>query len=170
MVIIILLIAGSVFSFLTYCMYSTFKDSDWDIIGTIKYDKKGFFWTITGIIISLVVSYYCFVTPSYAISHQYYHKNGTITSVEYSLTGDSTIKNNIKAPKDTYGKVVSVKLNHRLNGKILNSYTEFTIELNDGRTMHDELSGDLTDTIKEGHGMSITETFYPSYKVDYNFN
>lgn len=27
-----------------------------------------------------------------------------------------------------------------------------------------------SEGIKVGNGMSITETFYPCYKVDYNFN
>ena len=169
MVIIFLFLSGIVFSFLTYCMYSTFKDSKFDIIGCIKQDKKGFFWTVFGIVASLVAAYYCFVTPTYFISNQYIHKNGTMTSVEYSLTDDSIIKNNIKIPKDTYGKVIEVHRNSRLIGKVIHYYTEFTIKLNDNRTIHNELDGDYTDKVKEGNAMSITETYYPSYKIDYNF-
>ena len=118
MVIIILFIVGIMFSFLTYWVYSTFKDSNWDFVGCIENDKKGFFWTIVGIIISIVISYYCFVTPTYFIHNEYSHKNGTITSVEYSLTGDSIIKNNIKSPKDTYGKVTKMYHGSRLYGKM----------------------------------------------------
>lgn len=168
MVIIILFIVGIMFSFLTYWVYSTFKDSNWDFVECIENDKKGFFWTIVGIIISIVISYYCFVTPTYFIHNEYSHKNGTITSVEYSLTGDSIIKNNIKSPKDTYGKVTKMYHGSRLYGKMWKHYTSITVELNDGREMKTELTN--SEGIKVGNGMSITETFYPYYKVDYNFN
>lgn len=170
MVIIILFIVGIMFSFLTYCVYSTFKDSNQDFVGCIENDKKGFFWTIVGIIILIVISYYCFVTPASFIHNEYPHKNGTMTTVEYSLTGDSVIKNNIKMPKDTYGKVLKVLRKYRFIGKTWKYYTEFTIELNDGRTIKDELNGDHTDKIKEGNAMSVTETYYPFYNIEYNFN
>ena len=169
MVIIILLICGTAFSFLIYCMYSTFKYSNWDIVGCIENDKKGFFWSTIGIIISLVVAYYCFVTPTYFISNQYIHKNGTMTSVEYSLTGDSVVKNSIKSPKDTYGIVTKVTKGSRLMGKICYHYINVTIKLNDGREMTKEFDDNERNNIKEGNAMSITETYYPSYKIDYNF-
>lgn len=93
-----------------------------------------------------------------------------MTTVEYSLTGDSVIKNNIKMPKDTYGKVLKVLRKYRFIGKTWKYYTGFTIELNDGRTIKDELNGDHTDKIKEGNAMSVTETYYPFYNIEYNFN
>lgn len=40
--------------------------------------------------------YFGFVTPSSDISHIIDNKDGTITSIEYSISGDSIIKNNIK--------------------------------------------------------------------------
>ena len=168
MVIIILFIVGIMFSFLTYWVYSTFKDSNQDFVGCIGHDKKGFFWTIVGIIISIVIAYYCFVTPASFIHNEYPHKNGTMTTVEYSLTGDSVIKNNIKMPKDTYGKVTKMYYGSRLYGKMWKHYTSITVELNDGREMKTKLTN--SEGTKVGNGMSITETFYPYYKVDYNFN
>lgn len=168
MVIIILIICGLVISFLTYCLFSTFNDNNWDIVECIKNDSKGFFWSLIAITISFVIAYFCFVTPTSFISNQYVHKNGTMTSVEYSLTGDSVIMNNIKMPVSTYGRVTKVYHGSRLMGKIQRYYTSITVKLNDGREMETEISQDRN--IKEGNGMSITETFYPSYQIDYNFN
>ena len=56
----------------------------------------------------------------------------------------------------------------RLYGKMWKHYTSITVELNDGREMKTKLTN--SEGIKVGNGMSITETFYPYYKVDYNFN
>lgn len=54
MVIAIILILLSVCLFLGYCIYSTFSESNFDIINDIRYDKKGFFGSTAVIIICLV--------------------------------------------------------------------------------------------------------------------
>ena len=92
-----------------------------------------------------------------------------MTVVEYSLTGDSTINTNVKLPKTTYGTVKKVKFHSILNGKIWNHYTDVTVHLNDGRVLYKKLSGKRM-SIKEGNGMSLTETFYPYYEMEFTFN
>ena len=172
MVIVIILILLSVCLFLGYCIYSTFSESNFDIINDIRYDKKGFlgfFVSIAFIIVCLVGIYFCCITPTSFIRNEYVHKNGTMTVVEYSLTGDSTINTDVKLPKTTYGTVKEVKFHSILNGKIWNHYTDVTVHLNDGRVLYKELSGKRM-SIKEGNGMSLTEKFYPYYKMEFTFN
>ena len=172
MVIAIILILLSVCLFLGYCIYPTFSESNFDIINDIRYDKKGFlgfFVSIAVIIVCLVGIYFCCITPTSFIRNEYVHKNGTMTVVEYSLTGDSAINTNVKLPKTTYGTVKKVKFHSILNGKIWNHYTDVTVHLNDGRVLYKELSGKRM-SIKEGNGMSLTETFYPYYEMEFTFN
>lgn len=169
MVILLILILLPVCLYLSYCMYSAFNESNFDIINVIRYDKKGFFWCSAGIIGCLLGFYFCVVTPTSFIRNEYVHKNGTMTVVEYSLTGDSAINTNVKLPKTTYGTVKEVKFHSRLNGKIWNHYTDVTVHLNDGRVLYKELSGKRM-SIKEGNGMSLTETFYPYYEMEFTFN
>lgn len=109
MVIILILILLPVCLYLSYCMYSAFNESNFDIINVIRYDKKGFFWRSAGIIGCLLGLYFCVVTPTSFIRNEYVHKNGTMTVVEYSFTGDSTINTNVMLPKTTCGTVKEVK-------------------------------------------------------------
>lgn len=170
MVIAIILILLPVCLYLSYCMYSAFSESNFDIINVIRYDKKGFFWCSAGIIGCLLGLYFCVVTPTSFIRNEYVHKNGTMTVVEYSLTGDSTINTNVMLPKTTYGTVKKVKFHSRLNSKIRHYYyTDVTVHLNDGRVLYKEFSG-KRKYIKEGNGMSLTETFYPYYEMEFTFN
>lgn len=169
MVVLGIIFATSVFLFLGYCMVSTFNDSNWDVIGNIRHDIKGFVKVFLIMIACLVVIWYCIVTPSSFINHQYVHKNGTMTVVEYSISGDSTTRTEVKTPVKTYGKVIDVKYHSHLNGKTIQYHTSFKVRLNDGRVLEEEWSGTHQE-IKENNGMSITESFYPSYIVEYNFN
>ena len=169
MVYILIFILLLICLFLCYCIYSTLDESNFDIVNTIKNDKKGFIWCSIIIIGCLVGLYFCFVTPTSLIRNEYVHKNGTMTVVEYSLTGDSTINTDVKLPKTTYGTVKKVKFHSRLNGKIWNHYTDVTVHLNDGRVLYKKLSGKRM-SIKEGNGMSLTETFYPYYEMEFTFN
>ena len=105
MICILIFILLSVCLFLGYCIYSTLSESNFDIVNTIKYDKKGFFGCSIVIIGCLVGIYFCCMTPTSFIRNECVHKNGTITVVEYSLTGDSTINTDVKLPKTTYGTV-----------------------------------------------------------------
>ena len=169
MVYILIFILLLICLFLCYCIYSTLDESNFDIVNTIKNDKKGFIWCSIIIIGCLVGLYFCFVTPTSLIRNEYVHKNGTMTVVEYSLTGDSTINTDVKLPKTTYGTVKEVKFHSILNGKIWNHYTDVTVHLNDGRVLYKKLSGKRM-SIKEGNGMSLTETFYPYYEMEFKFN
>ena len=169
MVIGLIFILLSVCLFFGSCIYSIFSESNFDIINDIRYNKKGFFISIAFIIICLVGIYFCFVTPTSFIRNEYVHKNGTMTVVEYSLTGDSTINTDVKLPKTTYGTVKEVKFHSRLNGKTWNYHTDVTVHLNDGRVLYKELNGKRM-SIKEGNGMSLTEKFYPYYKMEFTFN
>ena len=169
MVYILIFILLLICLFLCYCIYSTLDESNFDIVNTIKNDKKGFIWCSIIIIGCLVGLYFCFVTPTSLIRNEYVHKNGTMTVVEYSLTGDSTINTDVKLPKTTYGTVKEVKFRSILMGKIWYYYTDVTVQLNDGRVLYKELSGKRM-SIKEGNGMSLTETFYPYYEMEFTFN
>ena len=169
MVIDIILILLSVCLFLGYCIYSTFSESNFDIINDIRYDKKGFFGSLAVIIVCLVGIYFCCITPTSFIRNKYIHKKSTMTVVEYSLIGYSIINSYFKFSKTTYGTVKEVKFHSILNGKIWNHYTDVTVHLNDGRVLYKELSGKRM-SIKEGNGMSLTETFYPYYEMEFTFN
>ena len=169
MVIALIFILLSVCLFFGSCIYSIFSESNFGIVNDIRYNKKGFFVSIAVIIVCLVGIYFCFVTPTSFIRNEYVHKNGTMTVVEYSLTGDSTINTDVKLPKTTYGIVKEVKFYSRLNGKTWNYYTDVTVHLNDGRVLYKELSGKRM-SIKEGNGMSLTEKFYPYYEMEFTFN
>ena len=169
MVIALIFILLSVCLFFGYCIYSTFSESNFDIVNDVKYNKKGFFVSIAFIIVCLVGIYFCCITPTSLIRNEYVHKNGTMTVVEYSLTGDSTINTDVKLPKTTYGTVKEVKFRSILMGKIWYYYTDVTVQLNDGRVLYKELSGKRM-SIKEGNGMSLTEKFYPYYKMEFTFN
>ena len=168
MVIILIFILLLVCLFFGYCIYLALSKSN-NIINTIRYDKKDFFWCSTIIIGSLVVIYFCCITPTSLIRNEYYHKNGTMTVVEYSLTGDSIINTNVMLPKTTYGIVKEVKFHSKLSGLFWSIYTNVTVQLNDGRVLHKELSGKRI-SIKEGNGMSLTEKFYPYYNMEFKFN
>lgn len=113
MVYILIFILLSVCLFLSYCIYSTLSESNFDIVNTIKYDKKGFFSCFIVIISCLIGIYFCFVTPTSFIRNEYVHKNGTMTVVEYSLTGDSTINTNVMLAKITYGTVKKSKISFK---------------------------------------------------------
>ena len=169
MVCILIFILLSVCLFLCYCIYSTLSESNFDIVNTIKNDKKGFIWCSIIIIACLVGLYFCFVTPTSFIRNEYVHKNGTMTVVEYSLTGDSTINTDVKLPKTTYGTVKEVKFHSKLIGRTWNYYTDVIVHLNDGRVLCKKLNG-KKKFIKEGNGMSLTETYYPYYKMEFKFN
>ena len=168
MVIILIFILLLVCLFFGYCIYLAFSKNN-DIINTIRYDKEGFFWCSTVIVGSLVGLYFCFVTPTSFIRNEYHHKNGTMTVVEYSLTSDSIINIDVKLPKTTYGTVKEVKFHSKLSGIFWSIYTNVTVQLNDGRVLHKELSGKRI-SIKKGNEMSLTEKFYPYYDMEFKFN
>ena len=167
MVVIFIIILSLVTVFSIYTVYNTLKYGN--IFHTIKSNKKGFFWIMLLIIGSLVGIYFCIVTPTSFIRNEYSNKDGIMTVVEYSISGDSTIVSNIRMPKKTYGILKNVRTTTRMFGRVLYDYTIITVQLNDGRILDTEING-ANKNIENGNGMSVTETYYPSYNIEYNFN
>lgn len=121
-------------------------------------------------IAGVLMLYFGFVTPSSDISHITDNKDGTITSIEYSLSGDSIVKKNIKAPVEIYGIITNIEHNHRLVGKVVHTYTEVTHKLNDGRIITEEYTdSEFKNDIKIGNSMKAVETFYPSYSIKFSY-
>lgn len=114
--------------------------------------------------------YFGFVTPSSDISHITDNKDGTITSIEYSLSGDSVVKKNIKAPVEIYGVITNVERKYMLIGKMPSEYVEVTHKLNDGRIITEEYTdSELKNDIKIGDSMKAVETFYPSHNIKFSY-
>ena len=160
---------GILFTIFTlWITVSMFKDED----GYIECIKNSFeddpFLTVMFFIIQItgiLMLYFGFVTPSSNISRVIDNKDGTLTSIEYSISGDSLVKNNIKAPIEIYGVIINVECKNRFIGKTFYEYIEVTNKLNDGRIITEEYNGDKE--IKIGNSMKAIETFYPSYNIKF---
>ena len=157
-------------TFTLWITVSMFKDED----GYIECIKNSYeddpFLTVMFFIIQItgiLMLYFGFVTPSSNISRVIYNKDGTLTSIEYSLSGDSVVKNNIKAPIEIYGIIINVECKNRLIGKTFYEYVEVTNKLNDGRIITEEYNGDKE--IKIGNSMKAVETFYPSHNIKFSY-
>ena len=145
--------------------------------GYIKCIKNSFedtpFLTVMFFIVQIVgvlMIYFGFVTPSSDISHITDNKDGTITSIEYSLSGDSIVKNNIKAPVEIYGVITNVEHKYILIGKLPSEYVEVTYKLNDGRIITEEYTdSEFKNDIKIGNSMKAVETFYPSHNIKFSY-
>lgn len=121
-------------------------------------------------IVGVLMLYFGFVTPSSDISHIIDNKDGTITSIEYSLSGDSIVKNSIKAPVEIYCIIANIEHKNRLIGKIFCEYVEVTYELNDGRIIVEEYTdSEFNEDIKIGNSVKAVETFYPSYNIKFSY-
>lgn len=121
-------------------------------------------------IVGILMLYFGFVTPSSDISRITDNKDGTITSIEYSISGDSIIKNKIKAPIEIYGVVTNIEHKTKVIGKAFYGYTEVTHKLNDGRIITKEYSdGEFKNDIKIGNSMKAIETFYPSHTIKFSY-
>ena len=162
---------GVLLTVFTLCItVSMFKD------GYIECVKNSFdtpFLTVMFFIAQIagaLMLYFGFVTPSSDISHVIDNKNGTITSIEYSLSGDSVVKKNIKAPVEIYGVITNIEHKGRLVGKTFYDYTEVTHKLNDGRIIKEEYEdSEFKNDIKIGNSMKAVETFYPSYNIKFSY-
>ena len=102
----IFIIGGILTIFTLYITLIMFKNKD----GYIECIKDSFkdtpFLTIMLFILQItgvLMLYFGFVTPSYEISDIIDNKDGTITCIEYSLSGDCKVKDNVKAPVESYG-------------------------------------------------------------------
>ena len=105
------------------------------------------------------------------ISEQYI-KNGKITAIEHSLSGRCDTITDIKKPTTTYGHITRIRRSSYLSGKIIAYKVEVEVKLNDGRIMQDVIKGSHTyqdKSFKEGNRMSVTETYYPTYSIEYNY-
>ena len=162
---------GVLLTVFTLCItVSMFKD------GYIECVKNSFdtpFLTVMFFIAQIagaLMLYFGFVTPSSDISHVIDNKNGTITSIEYSLSGDSVVKKNIKAPVEIYGVITNIEHKSRLVGKTFYDYTEVTHKLNDGRIIKEEYEdSELKNDIKIGNSMKAVETFYPLHNIKFSY-
>lgn len=123
---------------------------------------------VTGILFlaSVGVMIYGYNTYSTApwMRNQYDHGNGYMTVVEYNMAGDSIVKENIRTPKTTYGKVVDVKRHSHFvgvpgKGGHNQTYYMCTVKLDDGRTFTQrEHRRNLLN-----HKAKCLEVYYPSY-------
>lgn len=120
--------------------------------------------------VGILMLYFGFVTPSSDISRVIENKDGTITSIEYSLSGDSIVKNKIKAPVEIYGVITNIEYKNRWVGKMVYTYVEVTHKLNDGRIITKEYSdSEFKKDIKIGNSIKAIETFYPSYNIKFSY-
>ena len=127
-------------------------------------------WFFIAQIAGILMLYFGFVTPSSDISRITDNQDGTITSIEYSLSGDSVVKKNIKAPIEIYGVIIKIEHKSRFVGKTFYDYTEVTHKLNDGRIIKEEYEdSELKNDIKIGNSMKAVETFYPSYNIKFSY-
>lgn len=157
--------------FTLWMTVSMFKD------GYIECIKNSFedtpFLTVMFFIVQIVgvlMLYFGFVAPSSDISHIIDNKDGTITSIEYSISGDSIIKHKIKAPIEIYGVITNVEHKNRLMGKMFCEYIEVNHKLNDGRIITKEYtSEEFKNDIKIGNSMKAVETFYPSHNIKFSY-
>lgn len=165
---------GILFTIFTlWITVSMFKDED-GYIGCIKNSfEDDPFLTVMFFIIQItgiLMLYFGFVTPSSNISRVIDNKDGTLTSIEYSLSGDSVVKNNIKAPVEIYCVIIKIEHKNRLIGKMFCEYTEVTYNLNDGRIIKEEYTGykEYKD-IKIGNTIKAIEIFYPSHSIKFSY-
>ena len=160
---------GVFLTVLTLCItVSMFKDG-YSI--KISFEDIPFILVMFFIILAEVLMiYFGFVTPSSDISRVIDNKDGTLTSIEYSLSGDSIVKNNIKAPVEIYGVITNVEHKYILIGKLPSEYVEVTYKLNDGRIIIEEYEdSELKNDIKIGNSVKAVETFYPSHNIKFSY-
>lgn len=156
--------------FCVYCWYFIFTDND---IVSLKYffeDKASTIITIC--LLSLTIFsgwliYYTYVTPGSDIHHEKMINDYTMEVTEYSISGDSLIRQNIKRPIYHCGVITNIKKESRLMGKVHQTHYIVTVKLNDGRTVTEELTNN--PCVKVNNGIKVTETFYPSHSLKINF-
>ena len=82
--------------FTSWMTISMFKDGYVEFIKNSYKDTPSLtIWFFILQIVGILMLYFGFVTPSSDISRIIDNKDGTITSIEYSLSGDSIIKKKI---------------------------------------------------------------------------
>ena len=160
---------GVFLTVLTLCItVSMFKDG-YSI--KISFEDIPFILVMFFIVLAEVLMiYFGFVTPSSDISRVIDNKDGTLTSIEYSLSGDSIVKNNIKAPVEIYGVITNVEHKYILIGKLPSEHVEVTYKLNDGRIITEEYTdSEFKNDIKIGNSVKAVEKFYPSHNIKFSY-
>lgn len=166
--VIIFILSTCAMCFFLYCFYKFWKEDCEDLREAIFH--IGFKETLIFLATAWLM-WYSFITPSSMISEQYI-KNGKITAIEHSLSGRCDTITDIKKPTTTYGHITRIRRSSYLSGKIIAYKVEVEVKLNDGRIMQDVIKGSHTyqdKSFKEGNRMSVTETYYPTYSIEYNY-
>jgi len=164
--------------FTTFVTYHLFTDNN--IVENIKesWDDTPVF-TFSYFVLTILgwlMIYFGFTTPSSDISHITDNGNGTMTVVEYSISGDSTIINNVKSPKESYGVITNIKKHteyHGVPGKTrhIEYITVVTVKTNSGKVFTKTYNnrGCYTKTSDKGSYVKVNETYYPKYSFEITY-
>lgn len=166
--VIIFIFSFCAMCFFLYCFYKFWKEDCEDLREAIFH--VGFKETLIFLATAWLM-WFSFTTPSSMISEQYI-KNGKITAIEHSLSGKCDTITDIKKPTTTYGYIINIKSTSYLCGKLIRRKTIVKVKLNDGREMEDVIKhspNEYNKPLKEGNGMSVTETYYPTYGTQFNY-
>lgn len=127
--------------------------------------KKGFkLSTVLMLVVSLIAIYFSLTSPTSVLRKEIVNGE-TMTVVEYSLTGDSTVTYNVKATKTFTGVVVKSKHVSKMRARIIRNYTDATVRLYDGREVKTKFK--TSDRVKTGDTVTVTERFYPFYEMTF---
>ncbi len=132
----------SIFTFIFFFLLTTGEDKFiWQLKSSFHYKPISTTVCILVIILSLVSTYFGYVTPSSKLCTQYYNEDGTTTTVIYSLSGDSIVTNNVtcdrivKVEKTMEFRMKSFRPNYKVtyksnNGEIVEkNYWQFDCKL-----------------------------------------
>ena len=127
--------------------------------------KEGFkLSTVLMLVVGLIAIYFILTSPTSALRKEIVNGE-TMTVVEYSLTGDSTVPYNVKATKTFTGVVVKSKHVSKMRARIIRNYTDATVRLSDGREVKTKFK--TSDRVKTGDTVTVTERFYPFYEMTF---
>lgn len=127
--------------------------------------KEGFkLSTALMLVVGLIAIYFSLTSPTSVLRKEIVNGE-TMTVVEYSLTGDSTVTYNVKATKTFTGVVVKSKHVSRMRARIIRNYTDATVRLSDGREVKTKFK--TSDRVKTGDTVTVTERFYPFYEMTF---
>ena len=131
----------------------------------VKFDIKLIkLTTVFMLVVGLVGTYFSLTSPTSVLRKEIVNGE-TMTVVEYSLTGDSTVIYNVKATKTFTGVVVKSKHISTMRARIIRNYTDATVRLSDGREVKTKFK--TSDRVKTGDTVTVTERFYPFYEMTF---
>lgn len=136
--------------------------------------KKAWIWTGCMCSLTAFTLIYGYFIYSPHLSNRYDQHNGYMTVVEYNMRGDSIIKENIRTPKTTYGKVISSEKGSHFVGIVGKgghrvTHYDIKVRLDDGRIKEDRYNGSSYEKYTVGYKVRYEETFYPQYYSDLIF-